>query len=149
MNIQRQAALEHGDGNRDASASGRRPLCGRPIPEAPFRPQHSVCFRCFWWRPGHSVGLLVHFLERGRGASSPRFKEALSPASFPSRGSPCRAWPTSREEEPLRPVPSLGGAPPGSSGKTPEGSVIVRGVRARSMSRKTEGARSPPGLPFT
>ena len=60
-------------------------------------------------------------------------------------------WPGHSAERRNRPRPvlSLGGPPPtGVPAKLWRG-AIVRGVRARSVSRKTERARSPQGLPFT
>lgn len=150
MNIQWQAALEHGDGKRWCLSEGQRPLCGRPIPKAPLSSLALCIFRCFWRRSGNFVGLLVHFLEPGRGARLPCFKEALFPASFPSRESLWQGPGHSAERRNRpRPVLSLGGPPPtGVPAKLWRG-AIVRGVRARSVSRKTERARSPQGLPFT
>lgn len=103
---------------------------------------------------GGGLGILLAcsftFWSLGVEPVCPASRRPFSQRPFPAERACDMAWPLSREEEPPQagPVPRRPSSHRSSS-KTLEGNAIVWGVRARSMSRKTERARSPQGLPFT
>lgn len=143
-----QPALERAGGGRAASARGRRPRCRFPrTPPFSLSTKALRVFAAFGSGLGNFAGLLIHFLEHGRGASLPRFEETLFPASFSTRGSLWQAPGQSAARRSPQTGPVPGGSPPTQDFLQKSGGKRDRARKGKKHEQKQLG--SPQGLPVT